>query len=178
MTSTDKLIPEPSALEDDVLRSMRRIIRAVDLYNRKLVTVTGVSGPQLMCLRELGASGPMAAGKLADAVNLSAATVCGILDRLEARGLVRRERQTDDKRRVLVSLADAGRTTLEDAPPDLHDRFLFRFRALSTRQQNSIDRTLKQLVEMMAADSLDAAPILVPGHTVLAPAADDGTNKT
>ena len=148
------------------MKSLRRIIRAVDLYSRRLVTQTGLSGPQLICLRQLAVTGPMQTSHLAAAVNLSSATVCGILNRLENRGLVIRERQTDDRRRVLVSLSEAGHDTVDNAPPPLHDSFLFKLRALPDKQQASIHQTLTKIVTMMAADDLDAAPILVPGEAV------------
>lgn len=155
-----------SDTEEEVLKSLRRIIRAVDLYSRKLVTQTGLSGPQLICLRQLASDGPMQTNHLADAVNLSPATVCGILNRLEQRGLVIRERQQDDRRRVLVKLSDAGQDTVDHAPPALHDSFLFKLRALPERQQDNINKTLTRIVGMMAAHELDAAPILVPGEAV------------
>lgn len=155
-----------SDTEEEVLKSLRRIIRAVDLYSRKLVTQTGLSGPQLICLRQLASDGPMQTNHLADAVNLSPATVCGILNRLEQRGLVIRERQTDDRRRVLVELSEAGLDTVDHAPPPLHDSFLFKLRALPQRQQDNIKKTLTRIVAMMAAGELDAAPILVPGEAV------------
>lgn len=158
--------PEVSDTEEQVLKSLRRIIRAVDLYSRKLVNQTGLSGPQLICLRQLSGFGPMQTSHLAEAVNLSSATVCGILDRLEERGLVVRERQPDDRRRVLVSLSDAGQDAVEGAPPALHDSFLFKFRVLPVEQQQRIHDTLTNIVTMMAADDLDAAPILVPGEAV------------
>lgn len=157
---------EISDTEEQVLKSLRRIIRAVDLYSRKLVTQTGLSGPQLICLRQLSSFGPMQTSHLAEAVNLSSATVCGILDRLEERGLVVRERQPDDRRRVLVSLSDAGQDAVEGAPPALHDSFLFKLRVLPAEQQQRIHDTLTNIVTMMAADDLDAAPILVPGEAV------------
>jgi DNA-binding MarR family transcriptional regulator len=157
---------EISDTEEKVLKSLRRIIRAVDLYSRKLVAQTGVSGPQLICLRQLSVVGPMQTSHLAEAVNLSSATVCGILDRLEERGLVIRERQPDDRRRVLVSLSDSGRNTVADAPPALHDSFLFKLRALPAEQQQRIHSTFTNIVTMMAADELDAAPMLVPGEAV------------
>lgn len=152
--------------EEAVLRSLRRIIRAVDLYSRKLVTQTGLSGPQLICLRQLASRAPMQTSHLADAVNLSSATVCGILNRLEQRGLVVRERQEDDRRRVLVSLSEAGQDTVDHAPPALHDSFIFKLRALPPEQRAAIGQTLASIVSMMAADELDAAPILVPGEAV------------
>jgi DNA-binding MarR family transcriptional regulator len=155
-----------SEAEDEILRSLRRIIRAVDLYSHKLMTQSGVSGPQMICLRQLADLGPMQTSHLADAVQLSAATVCGILNRLEQRGLVVRERQVRDRRRVLVSLTEAGQDTVEHAPPGLHDVFLFKLRALPLDQQVAIRQTLTRVVEMMAAEALDAAPILVPGEAV------------
>lgn len=162
-TSADAAI---SGIEEEVLISLRRIIRAVDLYSRQLVSETGLSGPQLICLRQLSNHGPMQTNHLARAVNLSAATVCGILNRLEQRGLVIRERQQNDRRRVFVSLSPVARDAIEQAPPALHDAFLFKFRALSARQQENINKTLDKIVTMMSADELDAAPMLVPGESV------------
>lgn len=152
--------------EDAILRSLRRIIRAVDLYSRKLITQTGLSGPQVVCLRQLALDGPMQTNHLADAVQLSPATVCGILNRLEQRGLIVRERQHDDRRRVLVSLSEAGQDTVDNVPPAMHDAFLFKLRALPIEQRQAIQHTLTRIVAMMAANELDAAPLLVPGESV------------
>ena len=168
MNLADELGLQTSDKEEEILRSLRRIIRAVDRYSRKLMTQTGLSGPQMICLQQLSAGGPMQTSHLADAVNLSSATVCGILNRLEQRGLVVRERQTADRRRVLVSLSDAGQDAVNIAPPAMHDSFLFRLRALPQDRQQSIHQTLTDIVEMMSADDLDAAPILVPGEAVTA----------
>jgi DNA-binding MarR family transcriptional regulator len=155
-----------SDAEEEVLKNLRRVIRAVDLYSRRLVNQTGLSGPQLICLRQLATQGATQSGHLAAAVNLSAPTVCGILDRLESRGLVSRQRQRDDKRRVLVDLTAEGHRAVADAPPVMHDSFLFRYRALPESQQVQINSTLRRLVSMMSADDLDAAPILIPGGSV------------
>jgi DNA-binding MarR family transcriptional regulator len=146
--------PQMSVAEEEILRSVRRIVRAVGLYSRKLMTQTGLSGPQLICLRQLAQDGAMQTSHLAEAVNLSSATVCGILNRLERRGLVERERQLEDRRRVVVSLTDAGQDTVNNAPPALDD------------EQNVIQDTLGKLVSMMSAEDLDAAPILEPGDAV------------
>jgi DNA-binding MarR family transcriptional regulator len=164
--------PQPSVrssmseAEEEVLKNLRRVIRAVDLYSRRLVNQTGLSGPQLICLRHLANHGATQSGQLAAAVNLSAPTVCGILDRLESRGLVSRQRQRDDKRCVLVDLTPEGHIAVADAPPVMHDSFLFKYRALSESQQIQINSTLKRLVSMMSADDLDAAPLLIPGESV------------
>lgn len=152
--------------QEDILRSLRRIMRAVDLYSRRLVTDHGLSGPQLLCLRHLDAAGPTSTGRLASAVSLSPATVCGILDRLESRSLVVRERQTDDKRRVLVRLTSNGRQTARKAPPPLENGFLRQLEALPLAKQSEIDCVLKRLVAMMSAEELDPAPMLTTEPTI------------
>ena len=158
--------PGISAQEEEILRSLRRIIRAVDLYSRRLIAQSGLSGPQLVCLRALERSGSMQTHHLADAVHLSAATVCGILNRLEQRGLVARTRQSADRRRVVVSLTEAGEDTVNNAPPALHDNFLQKLRALPLEDRKAMQATLTTIVQMMAAGDLDAAPLLVPGEAL------------
>lgn len=157
--------------EDEILRSLRRVIRAVDLHSRRLIAEYGLSGPQLQCLRELQSQGPLPTGELAASMSLSPATVCGILDRLEARALVVRERQAQDKRRVVVRLSAQGLAVVEAAPPSLQDSFLARLRELSTGEQSELQRSLHKLVTMMAAAEIDAAPILASEETVGADAA-------
>lgn len=152
--------PEPPH-EDSVLRSLRRIIQAVDLYSRQLVTDHGITGPQLVCLRQLALGGDTSAGDLAAAISLRPATLSGILDRLEAQGLITRERHRDDRRRLLVRLTPGGQALIARAPPSLQESFLLRFRALPAAEQEQIDRLLKQLVTMMASGELDTATLLM-----------------
>jgi DNA-binding MarR family transcriptional regulator len=52
--------------------------------------------------------GPKSAGQLAQATGLSTAATTSLLDRLEARGLVRRVRGTADRRKVLVEMTQLG----------------------------------------------------------------------
>jgi DNA-binding MarR family transcriptional regulator len=148
------------AREDSVLRSIRQLMHAVDLYSRQLSATCNLTGPQLACLRQLQTSGAMTMTALAAAVSLSPATVSGILDRLEARELIQRERQSEDKRRVLVTLTAAGRAAVRRAPPSLQEQFSQRFRALSPGKQDGLERALREIVAMMEADRLDGAPLL------------------
>lgn len=150
--------------EESVLRSIRRITRAIDLYSRKLAASCDLTGPQLACLRELARQGETATTLLAEKVSLSPATVTGILDRLEQASLVERQRSADDKRRVLVALTQAGRDALRRAPPLLQDGFTQRFRALSAANQSQLDRALQEIVAMMEAQELDASPHLMPAE--------------
>ena len=150
------------SLESSVLRSIRKIMRAVDIYSRQLRMACDLTGPQLACLRCIASEGPTTLSQLAAGVSLSPATVSGIVDRLEARGLLIRERQEEDKRRVLITLTRTGRAAVRRAPPPLQEQFSRQFRALPSRRQAGLERALRQVVAMMEAEDLDASPILIP----------------
>jgi DNA-binding MarR family transcriptional regulator len=56
-------------------------------------------------MNHLESSGPMTAGQLAELMGLTTGAITGMLNRLEEAGLVRRERDPNDGRRVIVTLA-------------------------------------------------------------------------
>jgi DNA-binding MarR family transcriptional regulator len=64
----------------------------------------GINATDLNCLNILSFSGAMTAGELARATGLTTASITGVVDRLEAAGFVRRERDAVDRRRVVVTI--------------------------------------------------------------------------
>lgn len=68
-----------------------------------------VSLVHLNVLILLEATGPLSMSRLAEALDISVASVTGVVDRMEARGLVERRRNADDRRVILVHPADGGR---------------------------------------------------------------------
>ena len=154
---------EAGAHAESILRSLRRIIRAIDQHSRRLSRKFNLTVPQLVCLRQLILSGPSTPGNLAAKVFLSQATVTGILDRLEARDLVKRERSSPDRRRVTVSLTDSGQRLATDMPWPLQERFASRLAAMPEEGQQVIDRVLRQIVDMMEVREIDAWPIVGSG---------------
>lgn len=153
----------PSPHEESILRSLRKVSRAIDLYSRQLVSRHQLTGPQLVCLRHLLERGPTTPSALARGVSLSHATVTGILTRLEARRLVERTRSDEDRRRVIVTLTEEGEALAKTAPSPLQDRFATRLAELPAANQAIIDTVLLQIVEMMGAEELDASPLLTTG---------------
>jgi DNA-binding MarR family transcriptional regulator len=67
-----------------------------------------VSLVHLNVLMLLSSSGPMSMSRLAEALDISVASVTGVIDRMEARGLVERRRDTEDRRVILVTTAEGG----------------------------------------------------------------------
>ena len=67
-----------------------------------------VSLVHLNVLMLLSASGPMPMSRLAEALDISVASVTGVVDRMEARGLVERRRDSEDRRVIMVTTAEGG----------------------------------------------------------------------
>lgn len=146
--------------EESILRSLRRMIRALDIQSKQLAQNHQLTGPQLVCLRELSRLGSCTPSELARTVSVSQGTMTGIVDRLEARGLVARERDPMDRRRQLLSLTPAGDRSVKSAPSSLHERFSRRLRSLDEGEQAMLAWVLGRVVDMMEASEIDAAPML------------------
>lgn len=158
----------PATTDDAILHALRRIIRAVDIYSRRLAHRHTLTGPQLVCLRRLYKDGPLTPGALAREVSLSPATVTGICDRLEARGLLTRTRRSEDKRQVTVALTEAGATLAATLPSPLHEQLLKRLAQLPAAEQMQIANGLQRVASMMEADDTDNAPLYgVPAGTAV-----------
>lgn len=145
------------------IQAIRRIVRAIELYSKKLSASHKITSPQLVCLLTVAAHQPMTGSAIARHVHLSPSTVIGIVDRLEAKGLVRRERDRKDRRLVLISLTDQGKALVASAPSALQDRLAAAMNELPDAELATIVGSLDRIVELMGIGHIDAAPILEVG---------------
>ena len=123
----------------------------------------GLTAPQMLILQTLRDQGDAIISDVANHINLSQATVTSILDRLEKRGLVMRERSQQDKRKVYACLTDAGSELIRNAPMPLQDYFIRQFSDLQDWEQTHIISALQRVAHMMDAQHIDAAPLLDVG---------------
>ena len=152
-------------LGNRALQSIRRIIRRVSSYSRVMSQETGLTMPQLLCLRAVRDSDAeeVTLASVADAVSLSRSTVSGIIERMVRAGLVNRVRSQRDRRRIHLTVTEEGARRLDAVPVPLQDRFVSRLAALAPADQERLLSALEQVVELMEAEDMDAAPILAPG---------------
>ncbi|MCQ8879717.1 MarR family transcriptional regulator [Pseudoalteromonas shioyasakiensis] len=148
---------------DELLVSLRKVIRAIDLHSKQLNKTSGLTGPQLLIMTDVEQTDGITASRIAQNVNLSPATVTNILDRLENRNLVTRVRSQLDKRRVGIYLTQSGKEILADAPQPLQEHFIEQFSALEEWEQSQLLSSMQRIATMMDAQSIDAAPLLEVG---------------
>jgi DNA-binding MarR family transcriptional regulator len=102
----------------------------------------------------------------------------GIVDRLEEKGLLVRNRSVKDRRQVLITMTEAGQKLAEKAPSPLQTTLSHGLRELPELEQISITQTLEKLVDLMEASQIQAAPILATGPISAAPAMRPPTSDT
>lgn len=168
-----------------ILRAIRRIIRRTSEHSRNVGRQGGVSVPQMLCLKaisEFPEGAEITVAKVAEAVQLSAPTVSRLLDRMEKGGFILRERNSRDRRRVCVTLTDAGWQRIENLPTPLHEEFLERLDTLDPIECLGLLKALERIVELMDAEDLDAAPMLTPelevGPRSILPTTGDSEERT
>lgn len=156
--------PNPS---QRILHSIRRITRAVDLYSKKLVLDFGITAPQLMVLDEIVAKGAMMVRSVAAEIHLSASTLVGIVDRLEAKGLAHRERTAPDRRKVLVVPTEAGRSLVARAPSALQGTLAEALKHLPHAEQMTIAMSLEKVVDLMEIGKWEAEGPVAGGEVAV-----------
>lgn len=146
---------------DDLLVSLRKIIRAIDLHSKQLVQKYGLTGPQMLLLKTASDIGEGINSKqLAEKMSLSQATVTSILDRLVEKGYITRKKSLKDKRKVLIYTTEKAKAIFRQNPTLLQEDFISRFEALKDWEQTLILSSLQRIAEMMHAKTIEAAPVL------------------
>jgi DNA-binding MarR family transcriptional regulator len=108
-----------------VLSRVTRLARHLDRARREAFAAHDLEGWEFDVLAALRRSGPpyaLSAGQLGSETLVTSGTMTNRIDRLEQRGMVRREADPSDRRGVRVVLTDAGRRTVDGAMADLVSR--------------------------------------------------------
>lgn len=157
--------PQPS-YDQQVMRALRRIIHGVDVYSRRLRSAHDITTAQLMTLQLL-ASGPQRLTYLAREMHLTPSTVVGVLDRLEAKGLITRARGTTADRRVVqIALSPRGEAFIAKAPSALQSTLSDALKKLPDTQQAVIAQSLEKIVTMMEAQPETGLPPLLDSEMI------------
>jgi DNA-binding MarR family transcriptional regulator len=95
-------------------RALRRGSAQGAIFGQTVANTVGISGSDLECLDFLNLEGRVTAGRLAEVTGLTTGAITGVIDRLEKAGLVRRERDPADRRKVFIAtvpenVAEVGR---------------------------------------------------------------------
>ena len=135
--------------------SERRALNAYIALSRSSTTVsrdlsasireTGLSESQFGALEALLHLGPLAPCDLGEKLLTSRPNITAVVDELERRGLVRRERSQEDRRSLTVHLTPAGERLISSHMPRHVAAVTRRLSALTQREQDQLGRLCKKL---------------------------------
>ncbi|HVK56270.1 MAG TPA: MarR family transcriptional regulator [Burkholderiales bacterium] len=107
--SSAAIAPETLSLDNQLCFALYSTSLTMSKVYKPLLNKLGVTYSQYVVLLALWEKDNVMVSELGDRVYLDSGTLTPLLKRLEVLGLIRRNRATDDERRVLVNLTDKGR---------------------------------------------------------------------
>ncbi|SEN85043.1 DNA-binding transcriptional regulator, MarR family [Gemmobacter aquatilis] len=135
---------DPYVLDDQVGYLLRRVTqRHLHIFSEHIQDVTAM---QFACLVRLDQTGPMSQNLLGRAASMDAATVKGVVGRLELLGLVARQADPEDRRRLTVALTDAGRDLVRRHYPAAAEITDATLAPLSAEERRTLLALLQRLV--------------------------------
>ncbi len=141
---------------EEVMQSLRRVVKALHEYSTSVEKQFGLTGPQLWALWELNRAGHLSLKALSARMHLDPSTVTGVVDRLQKRRLLVRATDPKDRRRVVLSLTAEGIHLLKEAPHPAQGQLLYALHGMDLEEVEQLNQTLKHLASVMEVGSAEA----------------------
>lgn len=141
----------------EVLEQFRIIIRSVRRHYEHVERRAGISGAQLWALTEVAARPGLKVGELARALAVHPSTASNLARRLQALGLVRRERKGRDQRHVRLFTTAKGLRRLARAPQPSIGVLQQALSELASPKLRALHAALARVIRLMKVKSLAAA---------------------
>jgi DNA-binding MarR family transcriptional regulator len=138
----------------ETMQSLRRIFKALQNYSHEVSNQYGITGPQLWVLKTVFQNESLPLGKLSQKMYLHPSTITGVIDRLEKKGYVSRDRDREDRRVVMVQLTPKGKRLVKRAPNPVQGKMIHGLRQLGKEKLDLIHESVQTLVETMEAQNL------------------------
>ena len=142
-----------------ILDSIRRLVRLLRVSDRQAQAELGVSGAQLFVLTELGKTPALSLGDLAARTRTDQSSVSVVVTRLVEAGLITRDRDERDARRLVLQLTRAGRAMLQKATPVAQERLLRVLDQMPDAERQRFAETFEEIVNSVGAED-GPAPML------------------
>jgi DNA-binding MarR family transcriptional regulator len=133
----------------------RRLTTVNTLYAQAAADRLGINLTDLLCLGILAGAGAVTAGQLAILIGLTSGAITGLVDRLEAQGLVRRERDTRDRRRGLIHFNKERQSDISAVFAPMQQALAESYAAYSDDELRAITKWLDRTLPLMQQATQD-----------------------
>jgi DNA-binding MarR family transcriptional regulator len=146
----------PDIAISEIMQSLRRIFKAIQDYSLEVSDKFGITAPQLWALKTISKNESLPLGELSKKMYLRPSTITGLIDRLEKRGYVVRDRDQRDRRVVKIRLTPKGKGLVKRGPNPFQGKMIYGLRNLNSGELRSIYDSIRKLVEIMEAQNVKA----------------------
>jgi DNA-binding MarR family transcriptional regulator len=144
----------------NIMDNIRRVFQILNEQSQRIKQETGLTGPQIWAIRVIHEHGPINIADIARRMYLHPTTVLRIVDKLEARGLVSRNRSKDDRRVVWLKLTQDGRELVESTPEVVQGLLGARLEGVDLNDLAEIDEGIGHLVKLFGVQEIPPKPML------------------
>jgi len=146
----------------EVMISVRKIVRAINLESKRVEKNLGISIPQLLTLKHLNEQHDYKSTmrRLRVFLSLNASTVTGIVARLESKGYIARLPDPNDKRSTPIVLTSKGNELIKKSNESLHERISKNLDRISDEEYLTIVNSFETITNFLNIEDVDASPII------------------
>jgi len=136
---------EESSRIEEMLTAIKRIVSLIKQNFERDFKKMHVTQSQILVMRVLNQYGDMKISDISRELDLSNSTVSGIIDRLVEKKIVKRKRSEEDRRIVMISLAEEYRQPVKKQLNAFANKMR---RALSTTTEEDLDSIMQGLEKL------------------------------
>lgn len=157
LTKKGKVNATRDEVSKNIVQDLRIVVRTIQAHSRWVEKQCGVSSVQLWAMWELFASPGQKVSDLSKALSIHQSTASNMLDKLEEKSLIRRDRSGPDQRVVQLFLTKEGSDLLSSAPRPAQGAVQDALRDMSDQELKSLKSGLDALINHMAVSEEGAA---------------------
>ena len=159
----DKLDTQPPgaahhvATAEESFQLILRLVRLVQSGMQSIDPSLGLSGSQLWALWQISAQPGLCVAELAKALHIHQSTASNLLDKLESRALIRRERRDADNRVVRLYLTNAAINVVTEIPGPMQGLLRHQLREVPEPMLKGLHEGLAAVLDGLGEQALSRA---------------------
>lgn len=151
----------PSVRQQTIIKQLRILFRAVQAHSRSVETACGMSSAQLWMLYEVSLSHGIKVSELASKLSIHRSTSSNMLDKLEKKKLIYRDRSKSDQRSVHIYITDQGKELLKQAPSPPQGKLNNTLSKLNSEQLINLETSLQVFIDALNFEDGDDGEVML-----------------
>ncbi len=140
----------------NIVWGLRRIVSLIYQDSKKMKKKYGVTGPQGLVIKTLHASEEeLSSAMLSRLLGVTPSNITGIIDRLEEKGLLKRVRRSDDRRKHHLELTEKGREYGGFLPDLIEEKLLVGLATLKPTEMYGIYSALDKIINIVGGADVE-----------------------